>query len=76
MFRANRKVIEEFARKKYLAGQTNRRRSRSPRFPWLGFTGERRVEKEKNKKLRAEGRQEMSHFHATYWSTSTGEFAG
>lgn len=30
----------------------------------------------KNKQLRAERRQEISRFHATYWSTSTGEFAG
>jgi hypothetical protein len=30
----------------------------------------------KNKQLRDQGRQEISRFHATYWSTSTGEFDG
>jgi hypothetical protein len=30
----------------------------------------------KNKQLKAQGRKEISRFHATYWSTSTGEFKG
>ena len=35
-----------------------------------------RVLEKKNKQLRSQGRQEISRFHATYWSTSKGEFEG
>src|ERR1700687_240698 len=42
---------------------------------WFQNDWERILEK-KNQELKAQGRQELSRFHATYWSTKNGEFAG
>src|ERR1700722_15965838 len=75
-FRANGNEIEDFARKKYFAGQNRTGRvdtDRHPRLPSLDHS-QKGLDR-KNKQLRAEGRQEIFRFHATYGSTSTGEFA-